>query len=1112
MTRQAWFWILLLAIALSCGVFTFRHFDLLLPILEVDVKMTRDGAIAKARDLDSALRLTSAKLTRSAAGFRGDPKTQTFIEQEGGGKEALKAVVGEGEHVLYSWRARRFEPGATLEVSVLFTPAGRPYGFRARLPEAQGGAALGQDAARAIALRHGAADWSVDFSRYKSVASSTVTRTGGRVDHEFRFERTDAPIGAGKLLLSLIVGGDRLTGLVRTIEVPEAFERRYAERRSANSTISAAANVVMSLVYMLGGCLFGAIWLVRRGAWQWKPAAAWAFVIALLSAAAMLDSIPASWLHYDTAIPPETHYAKGIGAALATLVMWWAVLLATFASGEGLGRVAFGHHPQLWKAWAPRVGATRAILGRTLGGYAWVGLELGFVAMFYFVTHRYFGWWSPGELLIDPNILSHAQPWITPVATALRAGVWEEFLFRAVPLAGAALIGRHFGRERLFIGVALVLQALVFGCAHADYPQEPSWARPVELFLPSLVWGLVYLRYGILPGILMHFGFDLALMSTPLWVTDAPGIAFDRTMVVLFGSAPLLVVLWCVARARGPTELAAVDLNASAPRHEPVWRPAGKPEAVEPAKAVTRGATLLLLALGALGAAGWVMRLATPYDAPGLAITRAEAVRIAEAAVENEGTKLGPEWRRLARAEGPRDREPHAFVWRKGGEEAFKALLGNHLAPPLWAIRFARFDGDVDVAGRAEAWYVFVGGDGAVRAVHHRLPEARPGARLTQEEARNKAHAFIARWLGVDPARLRFVSGRATNRPDRLDWEFIHADPSRNVPGGGEAYVQVDIAGDQVAARGRYVFVPEDWTRERKAKKDAAQIVAGVGGLGIAFALGTIVVLGIRRFAQHAFCARAAVVGGLAAFAYVVAQKALGFEAAMTESYVTAQPLSQQYARDALGTLALATTAGLLAAMFAGVGVRLASRAAPTRSMLEAWRDAGALAFLMLGAGTFLRLLAPASAGPRMPSVREADSWSPVLGAALDGFDFLMLCASAVTAVAVLGRHSGWSAWMTAALFVLSGLVLGALSPDFTPLAIAGAMAVGAVSYLIYRRYVLSRLDIIPPLVAWLALLAAIQSLVQPAYVGAVPGALVSTASIAVGYAVWHWLVASDRE
>ncbi|NIP59441.1 MAG: hypothetical protein GWM92_14035, partial [Gemmatimonadetes bacterium] len=63
-------------------------------------------------------------------------------------------------------------------------------------------------------------------------------------------------------------------------------------------------------------------------------------------------------------------------------------------------------------------------------------------------------------------------------------------LFRAVPLAGAALLGERFGRRRLWIGSALVLQAVIFAAAHANYPQQPAYARLVELLIPSLVFGL----------------------------------------------------------------------------------------------------------------------------------------------------------------------------------------------------------------------------------------------------------------------------------------------------------------------------------------------------------------------------------------------------------------------------------------------------------------------------------------------------------------------------------------------------------------------------------------------------------------------------------------------
>lgn len=1109
MVRKPGFWILLLVLSLACGIAMLKHRDALLPLLDVDVSMTRDDALAKAGSLAESLRLSPAKLTRSAAAFQGDARAQLFIEQEGGGRAALAPFLREGEHVLYTWRVRRFEPGITHEVSLYFTPAGRPYGFRARVPEAEAGASLDADAARAIAVERAAKDWNVDFAQYKAVSASTAKRTGGRVDHEFRYERIDTPIGDGKLLLTLVVSGDRLTALARGFRVPEAFERRYQERRSANATISAAANIVMTLAYLLGGCLLGSIWLLRRGAWSWRPAAGLSLGIAILVGFAVLDSIPSSWLGYDTGTSPTTHYAKAIGAALASAVMWWAVLLATLTAGEGLGRLAFPRHPYLWGAWGPRTGATEAIVGRTLGGYAWVGFELAFVAVFYYAAQRWLGWWSPGSLMIDPNILSHAQPWIDPVANALRAGVWEEFLFRAVPLAGAALLGRHFGREKLFIGVALVAQAIVFGCAHATYPQEPSWARPVELFLPSIVWGLVYLRYGILPGILMHYVFDLVLMSTPLWATSAPGIGFDRAMVVICALVPLLVVGARVARARGLAASAAMDINAHVPRLPPAWHAPATPAKVEAAAVMPRWAVVLLVVLGLAGAAGWIARITTPYDAPGLSITREQALRIAEEAVAADGAMLGSGWRRLAKVEGPRDQEPHAFVLQKGGEAMFRSLLGNHLAPPLWAIRFARFEGEVDVADRAEAWFVFVAGDGTVRAIHHRLPEARPGARLSQEAARNLAHEAVGRWLGLDASKLRFVSGRASNKPGRLDWEFIYADPARAVPAGGEAYVQVDIAGDQVAARGRYVFVPEAWTRERNASRDSASIATGIAGLAVLTVLATILVLIIRRFARREFSKRGAIVGAVIGFGFILAQRALGLEALMTESFDTAQPITQQYVREAMVALALAATVSLLMAATMGVAVRLAARAA--RAGAAAWRDGAALAFLALGGPTLVRWIWPLPREPRLPPVRDAESLAPVAGSLLESIDFVMLCALAVAAIGVLDARRGWRSGLVAALFIGAGLVAGLRSPAWTAFTVAGGLAAGLAAWWIFRRYVLGRIEIVAPLIACGSVLVALGAIARPTHVQAVPAAIVGMLSVAAGYVAWQWLVHKEK-
>ncbi len=97
-----------------------------------------------------------------------------------------------------------------------------------------------------------------------------------------------------------------------------------------------------------------------------------------------------------SASPSLVLFAGGIGLALV------------FMAAESLSRRAFPHHPQLWRIWSRDAAPTRAVLGRTLGGYLFVPIELALIAGFYFVTNTYFGWWQPSESLSDPNILGSA--------------------------------------------------------------------------------------------------------------------------------------------------------------------------------------------------------------------------------------------------------------------------------------------------------------------------------------------------------------------------------------------------------------------------------------------------------------------------------------------------------------------------------------------------------------------------------------------------------------------------------------------------------------------------------------------------------------------------------
>ena len=168
-------------------------------------------------------------------------------------------------------------------------------------------------------------------------------------------------------------------------------------------------------------------------------------------------------------------------------------------------------------------------------------------------------------------------------------------------------------------------------------------------------------------------------------------------------------------------------------------------------------------------------------DAPSLAIDRAQAEAIADAALKERGITLGPEWKRMSAtryaAQDSNGWLWHKFVWREGGHDIYARLMGSWLAPPLWDVRYARFDVG-DVADRAEEWRVTVDGAGKVRQVRHSLPEGRPGAKLVAGRCtQDRAAGDPANSFGLDPAVLREVSAEQQERPARVDWQFTFADP-----------------------------------------------------------------------------------------------------------------------------------------------------------------------------------------------------------------------------------------------------------------------------------------------------------------------------------------------
>lgn len=1096
--RRRWLWCSLVLLAALSAVVAVRLFPRAFPVVSVDIEMDRSHAIRAARALAAAEHWGPHEAVRDAASFASDGAAQSFVELEGGGKSAFAALLHDDLYAPYKWQVRLFQESETNQTVVAFKPDGAPYGFRETLREKDPGAALSADAARKIAEdTAAAAPWNLPLARFTFIEKSQETRPGGRIDHTFVYERPDLHLGEGRLRLELVVSGDRLTGLTHFIKIPEAFSRRYEQMRSANNAIASGASIAMMLLYILGGCGGGFAYLIRQRAVLWRQPLLWAGVIIALQVCAEINAWPLEWLHYDTALSRSGFISERLVSIVANNLVLGFVLFVSFLAAEGLSRRAFPHHPQFWKIWSRDAAAAPETLGRTLGGYLLAIVGVLYVSTFYYFALRKLGWWTPSEALIDPDSLAHYWPWLTPFARAAQAGFWEESLFRAVPLASAALLGARFGRRRWWIAGAFVLQALVFSAAHANYPGQPAYSRLVELLVPSCVFAALYLRFGLLPSILLHFGYDVTLMSLPLFAASAEGIWLDRTLIALCSLIPLWIVLWRRWQAGAWRALPETLRNGAWQPAAPVAAPAPVVTEVAATSAgLPRRLRLGVVCAGTLGLFLWATLSHFGQHGARLTIGRTEAIALARAELDRRGVKLPAEFHADA---GVPDRPwiGDRFAWQTAGPDNYDALVGTYVPEARWRVRFARFTGDI--AERAEQWDVFLRGDGTLQRLSHTLPEARAGASLSEDESRQHVRAAVREWWNLDPDQLTEISATSAKRPNRLDWTFVFKDPAVKSLAPGEARLRVELSGDEVTDAFRFVFIPEDWERADRA----LQSRFGIGRVVRSVTLAVLVLcglgFGIAAWSRKRFTVRVALTTFVALFVCSLIA-ALNQWPAMRLAFSTAQPLQLQITMAIIGPAVGILIAAAAFALLAGYVIRWLQP--PIASERDAMLVGLGVGFALSG-GLACAALLRVNAAPPWPVLNLLGTYSSWI-ATLVG-----VIAQSVTQTVVLlflfgllNRIGARSFVAAAALAVLAGALLllpwGAASVG----AWLGSTGIAALVFASAYLLVLRRdLTLVPMAAAAAAAVNALGNGLAPAYPMALLQAIVASAlALAVGW------------
>jgi membrane protease YdiL (CAAX protease family) len=1024
--------ILVVVVAIAAAATAVWLFPRALPIVALKQSLTRELALARADSFFRAHSLAPAG-ARTAVRFQGSDSLRTFVElAAGGGHDSLNALVRGDDIAPFSWSVRAFVPGNPREARVTFAPDGRIIGFDRRLAETDRRPTVSADSGQRLA-EHVLDSWIDDrVDRWKLVTSSYETiKISRRIDRTYTFERVDRRIAGAPLRAEVKIAGDTPSRIRRFVEIPESFRRRYAEMRSANDLLALLAGVGILAVVVVGIVALTRFARARRVRWR-EPMMVGA-VIGGLALAAGINEMPGSWYWYDTAMSPATFQAEQVFAALFLGASTALLLVFTLAAAEAATRAAFPRHLDWWKLW--RFRGTREVAHQVGGGYALAVFGLAYVTLFYLVTRTLFGWWVPSELLDDPNQIASPMPWISAIATSLNAGVWEEAIFRALPLSLLSLwIGQRPGR-RWWMAGGVIATALVFGFAHASYESWPPYSRGVELFLEASIWAVVFINFGLLVTVVAHFAYDLVLFGIFAAQGSSTGYRVTAAIILLALLAPALVVAWrWVRQRRFPSTPEEARFSA--------WTQVGVAEPAAPVAARQAGvfshrARRLALAAAVLGVIIAVARPPKPTLGPPFTADRERVLATADSMLIARG--VNPEgWKRLTMigrdsvSEWPRYLRHYKIV-------ADAQRFASDYAPPTWwIVRYVHTTGTT--AQRTEEWRVRLLPDGRPLDTRHVVPDSARRGEADSAVIRRIALASLAR-EGIDTSRLQESELRETARPARRDVTLTYTDTTVKLPGGAAARAWVQVAGDEPLGVRRGVELPEEFLRADRARQINRMMIVGVAFLAILTLVvtGAIVVKRRRPVVlndgtldrKHTFLA----IGALVLLAILAGLNALP---SLLSLYDTSEPWSRFLGGTALRfatTIAFAMVPAALwlalTAMRRRVGIPMLagepSRSA-TKDMLIAGLGLGGLNYAISQTDDLIR-----QAGmPRAPTT-ALDHALPVLAGIPDipASVLMVVSLTGIPILVVAGLTPRWSRriLMAATIVALTAVVVWAVSP-----------------------------------------------------------------------------------
>jgi len=383
-------------------------------------------------------------------------------------------------------------------------------------------------------------------------------QTGSRDDELFlvRYSSKTVKIGAAQLVIGQNGNQQKgITEIVPFFQLPDDF-LSWLKKQDSGAAL-------YSVLYMAGALIFGIVGLIliiiKRKNSRFSRGILFSLVFLSAIGVYTWNSIPAQTASVE---PKQLNYVSNSFLFFSSMILYVLLAVSVYfnaVAGDMLWRER-GWNP--WLRWKDASFGRHvyASMGR---GYLLAIFVMGVQQVLFLFALGAFHSFSVSDPSQSMDNLY--WPWLFP-SLAWYAGIGEEIAFR---LFGIALFrkilpeGRSPVSQQVIRFLSVLLPALIWAAGHASYAFYPNYTRLFEVTALGIVFGYVFLRYGLYTAIFTHVSMDIVLMSLAyMAAVRTPG---SILLGVFYMATPFLVAAVILFLHRNFHRAPAVSVTDSSP-------------------------------------------------------------------------------------------------------------------------------------------------------------------------------------------------------------------------------------------------------------------------------------------------------------------------------------------------------------------------------------------------------------------------------------------------------------------------------------------------------------------------------------------------------------------